>query len=235
MSEKELSNRDKRRLRKIKWRRGKNDLYFGKFETKKEAYLKLKELANRYKSTPVHKNTIKDLCEEYQEKGIYFYPTQVGKWLKQVFNITIKYPGYGKPKQKKVVTWSIDKELDDVLSTIAKNMHKRSWWMNTCLRILAGLPCEELLVFFEGVESGRYYEQEGYYDPEQVGCLFYKDKEEWRALYMGKVHSSTRKLIQSLCSEAENYDSYPDTKTGRKHLITKCEALGFFAVNKKGE
>lgn len=183
------------KINKIKWRRHENGKYFGAFDTKEDAFDCLKTFANRYKYYTGH--TITNLCQEYRDKGIMLYETQVGRWMKEVFNINIRNT---QPRlvKKKTISFTIDEDLKDVVDNLVEyggiSHFKRSWYLNTLWRVHSGLPTEELVAIFP--EGDEY----------PVSVLFYIEDEECRAIYLGEVPTPSKKLIENFCRDGEEHD-----------------------------
>lgn len=219
----ELTDRDKKRMGRIRFRRSNNNLYFSAFETKEEAYLCLKKFAKQYRHTELHENTVKDLCEQYQDKGIMLYPTQTGRWMKDAFNIDVKYTGAGEPRGKITTTITFDKDLKDKyldqLVGDGVSGYKRSWFINTLLKKHCGMDTPEVLVFMDGKRIDPDTKQK----VEQiVSVLFFEEKGEVRALHFGEVETETKKVMELLARIFE--------EDGREKMIQRTKSLGYFVI-----
>lgn len=218
----ELSEKDQRRMNKIQWRKAGNGKYFSFYDSKEKAYLKLKELASRYRHSGLHTNTIKDLVEEYQQEGIMMYRPQVQKWLPEVFNIEVKKTGVH-PKDKITTTITLNRTLKtqylDALTGENVSQHKRSWYINTLLMKHAGMDTEEVLVFFEGQRIDPETKQ---YEAQTISALFFEEKGEVRCLYFGKLQNETKKIAELLAQVGED--------EGLERLARRAERLGYFVI-----
>lgn len=207
----ELTGKEWMRFQQVKWRRAKDNKYFGAFDTRLEAFRCLQEVARRYGHTNKHTNKIKDLVEEYQSKGIMLYPTQLGKWLREVFELDVTYGRSDRTKNRKQISVTMDLELYKLYNQLRENqsIFSRSDYFNIIWRHHAGLDIDELIVYFGSEEH-------------PVSVTFFIDDEngECGALYMGHLETATKKLIESLCQDAELH--------GLQYVKNKCRTLGYF-------
>lgn len=204
-----LSKTDEMRMKKIKWRKV-NGLYFSKFETKEEAYLFLKKIARRYAHSDAYTNKVKDLVKECQEDGIMLYPTQLGRWLKEVFGLNIEYKRSDR-NRKYHTTLSYDLEVHKILKLVAEKvgMYNKSEFVNALLRHHCGLDIKELILYLGDI------------DENPVSVMFYKNYTgDTQAVYMGWLPTTDRKFIESLCHDADEH--------GMDYIKRKCRTLGYF-------
>lgn len=216
----QLTDKEYSRFRQIQWRRtGDNKLYFGAFETKLEAFRFLQKAVRRYAYGGRDSNKLYELCEEYQEQGINLYTNHFSRWLREIFDIEIKWSRSDRPKKKKQFSVSIDKDLFPYYEALKDQMSSwtRSEYMNHWYRHIAGLDINSLIVYFYN---------EG--DKERpVPVTFFWYDEECLAVYMGSLGSDTKKLIESLTMDAEQH--------GLDYVKTKCRGLGLFTFGLTSE
>lgn len=219
----ELTERDEVRMDRLRFRKSKNGLYYSAFKTKKQAYLCLKKFAKRYRHSSLHDNTIADLCESYQDKGIMLYPTQVGKWMRNAFNLEVKYTGAGEPQGKVTTTMRWDRKLKekylDELVGDKVSQYKRSWFINTLIKKHCGMDTEEVLVFMDGKRINPDTKQRV---EQKVSVLFFREKDEVRALHFGKVETETKKVMELLANIGE--------QDGLNQLAERATHLGYFVI-----
>ena len=196
-------------IKQIKWRKHENGKYLGYFDTKEEAWECFLELGRRYRYRDY---TVQELIEEYAEKGIRFHQTQTGKWLRKILGLKVKHQGRYSEHNKEIVTISLDSEVQEIRrqlreatgSTVLANK-----WFNSWLRLCVGLPVNQVYAFIED-EYGK----------KLVGFIHWKG--EMRSIYVGKTTEGTRKLLESLCSDGEEF--------GYEYIKRKCERLGFYTL-----
>jgi len=209
-TEDDLTGKERLRFNKIKWRRV-DGLYFSKFETKIEAFRFLQKVGRRYAYTDGHTNKVKDLVKEYQEQGIMLYPTQLGRWLRDVFELDIKYHRGDKDRDTVVTTISYDKEVHKILQKVSKavGQYNKSQFVSVLLRHHCGLDIEELIVYLGDIEE----------NPVSV-MFFVTYNGDTQAIYMGWLPTIERKFIEGLCHDGDQH--------GLQYVKNKCRALGYF-------
>lgn len=165
-TEQDLTQKELSRFKKIKWRRV-NGLYFSYFEDKIEAFRYLQKIARRYAYSDAYTNKIKELVAEAQEDGIMLYPTQLGRWLREVFELEIVYKK--ETKGTTTTTLSYDTEVHDILNEVSAKVGRfsKSEFVNNLLRHHCGLDIEPLIVYLGDVDenpvSTMFFETEGGY------------------------------------------------------------------------
>ena len=193
------------RINKIKFRRAKDNKYFGHFDTKQEAFDYLKELARRYKFSPLRVNTVNKLCREAQEKGIYIYPTQVGKWFREVFDVDVKYTGKA-PEDRVVTSIYLDADLHSHLGRLQKHSkYLRNYVINTILRTACGLPVKPLLVYLD-----------------KIPIVFVEWKEKWINIAMQEIDNEQKRYIESIL--------YDLNENGIDYAKQKLEISGNYTI-----
>lgn len=212
----ELTDKDEKRMSQIKFRRHDSGLYFDYFETKQMAYKFLKVMAERYRATGLHNNTVKDLCLEAMEAGIRLHRQTFSKWLKEVFNIKVRYTGGAVSGEEKTrVSYSISQRLHERMKGLVKKsgvtIHKRSWMLNTLLKPIMGLKISDLIVIIDDDEL-----------VEVLFVFFYWEKGQMKALYTLRPSQGTRKLIQSLTDDGKRH--------GMGYLERKAQSLGYLTI-----
>lgn len=197
----------------IKWQKHNNGLYFGYFDNKEDAFEYLKKLKNKYLYSYKRKYTIKELCEEAGKDGVVLYQQNLSRWFKLIWDVNVKRNAGDRKKNKRRDTVTLDKEVYHIFQQFVSRgaiaYHMKSWYINKMLRFFLGLPNEEVLILFED-------------ELDLFGCLFFEKNTEVRALYVGNPQTGTRKLIESLCSDAET--------NGMGFIKTKARTLGYYAL-----
>lgn len=208
-SEQDLTGKERMQFNNIKWRRV-NGLYFSKFDDKVEAYRYLQKISRRYAHTDPYTNQIKDLVAGAQEEGVMLYPTQLGRWLRDVFGLDITHKKKRPSKKKTVTSITYDNEVHKILNEVARavGIYTKSQFINTLLRHHCGLDIEELIVYLGDI------------DENPVSVMFYESKVGVQAVYMGWLHTIERKFIEGLCHDGD--------ENGIEYIKTKCRALGYF-------
>ena len=193
------------RINQIKFRRHDDGTYFGQFETKEEAFDYLKELARRYKYSPLRVNTVRKLCREAQEDGIKIYPTQVGKWFREVFDVDVKYTGKS-PEDRIITSLYMDNDLYSHLGRLQKHSkYLRNYLINTILRSACGLPIKPLLVYMDSVP-----------------IVFLEWKEKWINIALQEIDNEQKRYIESIL--------YDLNENGLQYAKNKMEISGNYVI-----
>lgn len=193
----------------IKWRRHANGKYLSYFDTKEEAWECFLEFGRRYRYRDY---SVKELIDDYAEKGIKFHPTKTGLWLRRILGLKVKYKGRYTEYEKETVTFSIDSDVQRIREQLREatgSMILANKWFNTWLRLAVGLPVEQVYAFVDDE-----------YGVKLVGFIQWKG--EVRSIYVGKTTEGTRKLLESLCADGEEF--------GYGFIKRKCERLGFYTL-----
>lgn len=197
----ELTAKDRQLMKKIKFRRSHDGLYFSYFETKEEAFLYLKKLVDRYKFSPAHRNTITELCQEARDEGIMLWEAQVGNWIRTVFGIDIKPVGRPKKQGTENFVASISEDSYGRLRPLAK-MKLMSRFTDSLFRANMRLPTKDLFIIMDELT---------------VWIFFYKG--EARAIHLSAVSKYEHQLIQAFCDDAERH--------GLLYVKERAERLGY--------
>lgn len=217
MSAEELTPKEQIQFSKIRFRRtGEENKYLRKFDTKIETFRFLQKVARRYGHAGKDHNRLYELCDEYEKQGIKMYPHVLSGWLTDAFGLEIQWSRQDRPVRRKQISVSISKEAYELYNQIGEGhgMFTRSRYFDSIFRHHAGLDIEDLIVYFGDKEY-------------PVSVTFFFEDDECKALAMVELDATTRKLIQSLCLDAE--------KQGLEYVKTKCRALGYIAYGNNKE
>jgi hypothetical protein len=188
----------------IKWRKRDNGLYFNKFETKEEAWEWLQEQAKRFRYSK--RNNVRSIVEEAEKEGIIVYATEMGRWFKNVFNLTLDYRR--EKADKKTVNLYLETEVVDLLHELV-NMptggNNKSWLVNQVLRIFMGMGASSVVCFID-----------------DKPVFFYESNDEVLALSMCKLDEKQSVLIESFVMDAED--------GGLEAMMEKMNRLGYYAT-----
>lgn len=215
-TEEDLTGKERIRFNNIKWRRV-NGLYFSKFEDKIEAFRYLQKVARRYAYTDGYTNQIKDLVEDAQQDGVMLYPTQLGRWLRDVFELDITHKRVKRSVGKTVTTLTYDTEVHKILNKVSSvvGTFTKSQFVNTLLRHHCGLDINELIVYLGDI------------DENPVSVMIYESRVGIQAVYMGWLPNLERKFIEGLCHDGDQH--------GLEYIKNKCRALGYFTYGLNNE
>lgn len=121
-----------------------NGTYLNKFELKEDAEAYMMKLVDRYKYTPFkNKLSITKLIKEAKSEGVHVHRGTFTKLLKDL-EIPIRQSLRNKKKNKRKATFSLS---FDVLDELDSFEHK-SYIAELGLKLVMGLPTEDLVVFF---------------------------------------------------------------------------------------
>lgn len=204
---KDLDGMDKIRIQKIKWRKV-DGKYFSYFEDYEKAYLYLAWVAHRYKHSAKNTLLIKDIVDEAQSYGINLYPTKLGQWFRNVFEIDVYMAGgFTTEVNRRTKSFFLDEEVIDVFKQL--NRHSKflkTKYMNIICRFMMGLEFDAVVIIFE--------------DSPPITILEHSD--DYYAITFVDLPSELKRYIDGLVYDAKEH--------GFEYIVKKARANGYTVI-----
>lgn len=174
--------------------------YLGYFDTREEASQHIDDLIRTYRHHPnPSKISVRSLLKEQREKyGIKINQGSFYRWLSEN-NITVRNtrPSDKIPKQQR--NYTISKEVDEALQPF----DNKSELVELGLRVILGLECDDVIVFFE----------------DGIRVMFTHDTGRIKAITNSKLNERDKRIIRSWVEGANIH--------GIQYVVNECKRIGF--------